>query len=61
VSRGVEDASGDAASGPAFVPSPGDVVLLKASRAVALDRLAEALRRRLSLLSRRREGRMEIA
>ncbi len=49
-----------------FLPDPGDVVLLKASRAVALDRLAASLRERLSAASRasdarRREGRREIA
>ncbi len=41
--------------GPAFLPSPGDVILLKASRATALDRLAAALRRRLAGRPRRPE------
>jgi len=49
-----------------FLPDPGDVVLLKASRAVALDRLAASLRERLAAASRaagarRRGGRREIA
>ncbi len=37
-----------ALEGPAFLPSPGDVVLLKGSRAAELDRLASALRSRLA-------------
>jgi UDP-N-acetylmuramoyl-tripeptide--D-alanyl-D-alanine ligase len=41
------DAAG-AAESPAFLPEPGDVVLLKASRAVGLERVAEALRTRLA-------------
>jgi UDP-N-acetylmuramoyl-tripeptide--D-alanyl-D-alanine ligase len=45
-----------AAEEPAFVPSPGDVVLLKASRAVELDRLARALKARLSPGPRPREA-----
>jgi UDP-N-acetylmuramoyl-tripeptide--D-alanyl-D-alanine ligase len=45
-----------AAENPAFLPKPGDVVMLKASRAVELDRLARALRDRLAPGSREREA-----
>jgi UDP-N-acetylmuramoyl-tripeptide--D-alanyl-D-alanine ligase len=48
--------AGAAAESPPFVPEPGDVVLLKASRAVELDRLARALRTRLAANSREREA-----
>lgn len=44
-----------ALEGPAFLPAPGDVVLLKASRVVALDRLAAALRTALTAKPRRSE------
>ncbi len=45
-----------AADAPPFEPEPGDVVLIKASRAVGLDRLARALRTRLAARSREREA-----
>ncbi|MHC4922561.1 MAG: UDP-N-acetylmuramoyl-tripeptide--D-alanyl-D-alanine ligase [Planctomycetota bacterium] len=45
-----------ALEGPAFLPSPGDVMLFKASRSVELDRLAEALRQRLAADARAREA-----
>lgn len=45
-----------AATDPAFLPEPGDVVLLKASRAMELDLLARALRGRLAPGSREREA-----
>jgi len=51
----VSETPEEALAGPAFLPSPGDVVLLKASRAVALDRLAAALRVRLAAPALRRE------
>jgi UDP-N-acetylmuramoyl-tripeptide--D-alanyl-D-alanine ligase len=39
-----------------FVPAPGDLVLVKASRAAGLDRLAAALRTRLTRDARSREA-----
>jgi UDP-N-acetylmuramoyl-tripeptide--D-alanyl-D-alanine ligase len=48
--------AGAAAEAPPFQPAPGDVVLLKASRAVALDRLAADLRTRLARAARSREA-----
>ena len=45
-----------AAASPPFLPEPGDVALLKASRAVALDGLAAELRTRLSRAARSREA-----
>jgi UDP-N-acetylmuramoyl-tripeptide--D-alanyl-D-alanine ligase len=49
------DAEG-AAKAPPFLPAPGDLVLLKASRAVKLDGLAAELRTRLARAARAREA-----
>lgn len=45
----------EAIRSPALLPAPGDVVLLKASRSVGLDRLAADLRGRLGRTPRRME------